>query len=121
MTASQPIFGNELKTQPAIEVYDPDKEAEVAIEYFEKAIVESPTREELEGWRQDVEQDVRLTHGEKGRLQNMIDDQEALLRLSRSDTIDSQEINVSAMKEKAKEVAAEEDNSIFGTKRTTLS
>src|SRR3989442_7023815 len=80
----QPIFGDNLPTQPVIEPYDPDKEAEIAEDYYEQAIINSPSQEEVLGWEQDIAEDARLTNGEKARLKKLAEDQRNLLRISQS-------------------------------------
>jgi hypothetical protein len=80
----QPIFpsGDEAGTLPAVEPYDPDKEAELAEGYYEDAIRNSPSQEEVLGWEQDISEDARLTHGERARLVKIAEDQRNLLRIS---------------------------------------
>lgn len=99
----QPVFGNEAPTIPGPQVVDPEEEAKLAGEFYEKSIVDSASKEELDGWKQDIAGDTRLTHGERARYMKLADEQKDLLGVAGSDSSIAKEAKAERRKERKEE------------------
>jgi len=109
---NEPILGDDQPTQPVVEQYDPDKAAEEAGKYYDDAISNAGTKEELMGWKTDIDSDARLSFGEKARYKKKIDDQIVLLEAG--GLVGEEAEGFKEQKKEKKKEETKEDNSLFG-------